>query len=106
MIVCGTGFDLAPRPEIYDLAAAKPMGRSKGDGYTADPLAGPPAWGGGLSGKWPSIAVILFAQVTAMAVWFASAAAAFAPARSALLSGLESALRTSAVQAGFVCGTL
>lgn len=73
---------------------------------TADPLPGPPAWGGGLSGKWPSIAVILFAQVTAMAVWFASAAAASALARSAPLSGFESALLTSAVQAGFVCGTL
>lgn len=26
------------------------------------------AWRGGLAAKWPSIAVILFAQVTAMAV--------------------------------------
>jgi MFS family permease len=50
--------------------------------------------------------VILFAQVTAMAVWFASAAAASALARSAPLSGFEAALLTSAVQAGFVCGTL
>ena len=41
-----------------------------------------------------------------MAVWFASAAAASALARSAPLSGFESALLTSAVQAGFVCGTL
>jgi MFS family permease len=73
---------------------------------TADPLPVPQAWGGGLSGKWPSIAVILFAQVAAMAVWFASAAAASALARSAPLSGFESALLTSAVQAGFVCGTL
>jgi MFS family permease len=64
------------------------------------------AWRGGLAGKWPSIAVILFAQVTAMAVWFASAAAAAALARSAPLSGFESALLTSAVQAGFVVGTL
>jgi len=66
----------------------------------------PGAWRGGLRGKWPSIAVILFAQVTAMAVWFASAAAASALARSAPLSGFESALLTSAVQAGFVLGTL
>ncbi len=41
-----------------------------------------------------------------MAVWFASAAAASALARSAPLSGFEAALLTSAVQAGFVCGTL
>ncbi len=59
-----------------------------------------------MASKWPSIAVILFAQVTAMAVWFASAAAASALARSAPLSAFESALLTSAVQAGFVIGTL
>jgi hypothetical protein len=41
-----------------------------------------------------------------MAVWFASAAAASTLARRAPLSGIESALLTSAVQAGFVCGTL
>ncbi|KQW65568.1 MFS transporter [Phenylobacterium sp. Root77] len=52
------------------------------------------------------MAVILIAQVAAMAVWFASAAAASALARSAPLSGFESALLTSAVQAGFVLGTL
>lgn len=62
--------------------------------------------GSGVASKWPSIAVILFAQVTAMAVWFASAAAASALARSAPLSAFESALLTSAVQAGFVIGTL
>ncbi|KRB49713.1 MFS transporter [Phenylobacterium sp. Root700] len=52
------------------------------------------------------MAVILLAQVAAMAVWFASAAAASALARSAPLSGFESGLLTSAVQAGFVLGTL
>lgn len=41
-----------------------------------------------------------------MAVWFASAAAASALARSAPLTGFEAALLTSAVQAGFVSGTL
>ena len=41
-----------------------------------------------------------------MTVWFASAAAASALARSTPLSGFESALLTSAVQAGFVLGTL
>ena len=66
----------------------------------------PPTRRGGFTGKWPSIAVILFAQVTAMAVWFASAAVASALARSAPLSGFEAAMLTSAVQAGFVCGTL
>ena len=64
------------------------------------------AWGGGLSLKWPSITVILVAQFAAMMVWFASAAAASALARSAPLSGFESALLTSAVQGGFVVGTL
>lgn len=41
-----------------------------------------------------------------MAVWFASAAAASALARSTPFSGFEAALLTSAVQAGFVLGTL
>jgi MFS family permease len=41
-----------------------------------------------------------------MAVWFASAAAASALSRSTPLSGFEAALLTSAVQAGFVLGTL
>ncbi|MGR4889440.1 MFS transporter [Sphingopyxis sp. LARHCG72] len=72
----------------------------------AGPAALPPAWVGGLAGKWPSIGVILVAQFAAMAVWFASAAAASALARSAPLSGFEAALLTSAVQGGFVVGTL
>jgi MFS family permease len=46
------------------------------------------------------------AQFAAMAVWFASAAAASALARSAPLTGFEAAMLTSAVQAGFVTGTL
>jgi MFS family permease len=41
-----------------------------------------------------------------MTVWFASAAAASALARSTPLSGSEAALLTSAVQVGFVLGTL
>jgi MFS family permease len=57
-------------------------------------------------GKWPSIAILLGAQVAAMAVWFASAAAAGAVARATPLSRFDSALLTSAVQAGFVAGTL
>lgn len=64
------------------------------------------AWRGGLAGKWPSIGVLLLAQVAAMAVWFASAAAASSLARSTPLSDFEAALLTSAVQAGFVVGTL
>ena len=31
MIRWGTGFDSVTHAEIYDLAAAKPMGRSKGE---------------------------------------------------------------------------
>jgi MFS family permease len=59
-----------------------------------------------LKGKWPSIVLILLAQVAAMAVWFASAAAASALARTMPLSSLEGALLTSAVQGGFVLGTM
>lgn len=70
------------------------------------PAAVPTAWTGGTSRKWPSICVILMAQFAAMVVWFASAAAASALARSTPLSGFESALLTSAVQGGFVVGTL
>lgn len=66
----------------------------------------PRPWRSGFQGKWPSIGVLLFAQVAAMAVWFASAAVASALARSTPLSGFEAALLTSAVQAGFVVGTL
>ena len=61
---------------------------------------------GGLASKWLSVSVILLAQVAAMTVWFASAAAAPALARSTALSPFESALLTSSVQAGFVAGTL
>lgn len=56
--------------------------------------------------KWPSIAILLGAQVAVMSVWFASAAAAGAVARAAPLSRFHAALLTSAVQAGFVAGTL
>lgn len=80
-------------------------GAAKRAGAPANP-GPPPAWGGGLPGKWPSIGVILLAQVAAMAVWFASAAAASALARSTPLSGFEAALLTSAVQGGFVLGAL
>jgi hypothetical protein len=72
----------------------------------AHPAVPPPDWRGGLHGKWPSIGVILLAQVAAMAVWFASAAAASALARSTPLTPFEGALLTSAVQAGFVLGAL
>lgn len=71
-----------------------------------DGSAATPPLGEGLAGKWPSLAVILVAQFAAMAVWFASAAAASALARSAPLNGFEAAMLTSAVQAGFVIGTL
>lgn len=72
----------------------------------AETAAGLRAWRGGLRDKWPSIGVLLIAQVAAMAVWFASAAAASSLARSTPLSDFEAALLTSAVQAGFVLGTL
>lgn len=75
-------------------------------GRTGPQVAEPRPWSGGLRGKWPSMAVLLVAQVAAMAVWFASAAAAAALARTTPLSGFEAALLTSAVQAGFVLGTL
>ena len=63
-------------------------------------------WQGGLRGKWPSVFVLLFAQVAAMTVWFASAAASSAVAGRGDLSSFETALLTSGVQAGFVVGTL
>ncbi len=81
--------------------AANDLG-SGGPGAVADVRV----WRGGLQSKWPSIGILLIAQVAAMAVWFASAAAASSLARSTPLSGFEAALLTSAVQAGFVVGTL
>ena len=76
------------------------------DGGDPEVSAAQHTWRGGLQGKWPSIGILLIAQVAAMAVWFASAAAASTLARSTPLSGFEVALLTSAVQAGFVVGTL
>jgi hypothetical protein len=70
----------------------------------AVPISQP--WTGGAAGKWRSIGILLGAQVATMAVWFASAAAAATLARTTPLSRFESALLTSAVQAGSVAGTL
>src|SRR5688572_11725254 len=77
-------------PADVDLRVAPAAGVARGDGRE----------------KWPSIGILLVAQVAAMSVWFASSAAASSVARTAPISRFESSLLTSAVQAGFVVGTL
>ncbi|MDX1485308.1 MAG: MFS transporter [Alphaproteobacteria bacterium] len=53
-----------------------------------------------------SIAVIAVAEVMAMALWFSASAVVPALARDYALDGFTQALFTSAVQAGFVAGSL
>jgi MFS family permease len=60
-----------------------------------------------VAGKWHNLAVITLAQVLALSIWFSGTAAG--PGMLAEAGGLGAgfqALMTSAVQAGFVCGTL
>ena len=65
--------------------------------------AGGPA---ALPGKLRSLVVLLFCQVCAMSVWFASAAAVPAIKQAVMLTSWQEALLTSSVQAGFVVGTV
>ncbi len=58
------------------------------------------------AGKWRSIAVLLLCQVGAMTVWFSSASVVALIQQTQALTPLQEALLTSAVQVGFVCGTL
>jgi len=57
-------------------------------------------------GKLRSLLVLLFCQVCAMSVWFASAAAVPAIKQAVMLTSWQEALLTSSVQAGFVVGTI
>ena len=56
--------------------------------------------------KWASLAVLAFCQVSAMALWFSASAILPALIREHGLSPFQQSLFTSAVQAGFVVGSL
>jgi MFS family permease len=58
------------------------------------------------AGKWRSIATLIACELLAMAVWFASAAVLPALRAERALDPLFAAMLTSAVQVGFVIGTL
>ncbi|MGG5888289.1 MFS transporter [Falsiroseomonas sp. HC035] len=60
-----------------------------------------------MPGKWRNLALVTVAQVLALSIWFSGTAAG--PGMLAEAGGIGAgfqALLTSAVQAGFVCGTL
>lgn len=57
-------------------------------------------------GKMFSIAILLLAEVAAMGVWFSASTAVAVIQRTAAISAFDEALLTSAVQFGFVAGTL
>lgn len=59
-----------------------------------------------MGGKAGSIALILFAQVSAMTLWFSATAAGTALVASGEITGQQAGLLTGAVQLGFVAGTL
>lgn len=61
---------------------------------------------GAMSGKAVNIALIAAAQVLTLSLWFSGTAAGPGMAREAAIGAGFQALLTSAVQAGFVCGTL
>lgn len=56
--------------------------------------------------KWPALTVLFMAQILALSLWFSATAIVPALRREFALDDLTAALFTSAVQAGFVCGTL
>ena len=60
----------------------------------------------GLVAKWPSLAVLALCQVAAMALWFSASAVVPSLTAEFGLSGFAQSLFTSAVQAGFVAGSL
>jgi MFS family permease len=59
-----------------------------------------------LKGKWPSLAVLCGAQVLALSLWFSATAIVPSLRQSAAIDDFSASLFTSAVQAGFVAGTL
>jgi MFS family permease len=56
--------------------------------------------------RWRALGLIAFCQVTALALWFSATAVLPSLARDYALSATMQSLFTSAVQAGFVAGTL
>jgi MFS family permease len=58
------------------------------------------------AGKAASLVILLFCQVCAMSVWFASAAAVATIKQAVALTSWQESLLTSSVQAGFVAGTI
>lgn len=69
---------------------------------TAADLPSPAAF----AGKWRSIGILIACELLAMAVWFASAAVLPALRAERALDPVFAAMLTSAVQVGFVIGTL
>jgi len=59
-----------------------------------------------LTGKWPSLAVLSAAQVLALSLWFSATAIVPSLRQSVAIDDFSASLFTSAVQAGFVTGTL
>src|SRR3954463_2964417 len=59
-----------------------------------------------LKGKWPSLAALCGAQVLALSLWFSATAIVPSLRQSAAIDDFSASLFTSAVQAGFVVGTL
>ncbi len=57
-------------------------------------------------GKWPSLAALATAEVLALALWFSATAVVPALQREVGLSAAQASAFTSAVQIGFVAGTL
>ncbi len=56
--------------------------------------------------KWRSLTVLALAQVLALSLWFSATATVPVLRRAGLIDATQAALFTSAVQAGFVIGTL
>src|SRR3954470_21091923 len=59
-----------------------------------------------LKGKWPSLAALGGAQVLALSLWFSATAVVPSLRQTAAIDDFSASLFTSAVQAGFVLGTL
>jgi MFS family permease len=59
-----------------------------------------------LKGKWPSLAALCGAQVLALSLWFSATAIVPSLRQTAAIDAFSASLFTSAVQAGFVIGTL
>jgi MFS family permease len=59
-----------------------------------------------LKGKWPSLAALCAAQVLALSLWFSATAIVPSLRQTLAIDAFSASLFTSAVQAGFVVGTL